>query len=113
MIVGRRLTSAHTREAARAFRLVEWWRARYNASLTGAIAMSEQPENIMLVYLRRLDAKMDRLTEGQLDLSGRVTSLERQVALLHGDFAGQSARLDRVDTRLERIERRLDLVDAP
>ena len=79
----------------------------------GVIATSDQPENIMLVYLRRLDSKMDRLAEGLMDLSGRVTSLEHQSALLHGDFAGQSARMDRMENRLERIERRLDLVDAP
>jgi hypothetical protein len=75
--------------------------------------MSDQPESIMLVYLRRLDGKMDRLAESVIDLSGRVTSLEGQVALLHGDFAGQSARKDRIENRLECIERRLDLVDTP
>jgi hypothetical protein len=41
-----------------------------------------------------------------------MTSLEVSVANLHGDFAGQSSRIDRVENRLERIEQRLDLRDA-
>ena len=74
--------------------------------------MSDQPENLTLVYLRRLDEKMDRVIDGLLDLGRRVTSLELQVASLHGDFAGQSVRIDRIEQRLERIERRLDLVQV-
>jgi hypothetical protein len=55
--------------------------------------------------------KLDNLSAGQQDLSTRVTSLEAQLALLHGDFANQSMRIDRVDERLYRIERRLEPVD--
>jgi predicted nuclease with TOPRIM domain len=46
------------------------------------------------------------------EVRGRLTSLEVSVANLHGDFAGQSGRIDRVENRLERIEQRLDLRDA-
>ncbi|MGD0105597.1 MAG: hypothetical protein ABSC06_16370 [Rhodopila sp.] len=74
--------------------------------------MSDAPDNIILVYLRRMDGKLDRLVENIADLGRRVTSLETKVALLHGDFAAQSERIDRVELRLERIERRLDIVHA-
>ena len=74
--------------------------------------MSEGPDNLILVYLRRIDEKIDRLEVGQADLSRRVTSLEAKVALLHGDFAGQSERIDRIEQRLDRIERRLDIIPA-
>ena len=74
--------------------------------------MSDQPDNLILVYLRRIDDKIDRLAAGQADLSRRVTSLETKVALLHGDFAAQSERIDRIEIRLDRIERRLDIVTA-
>ena len=40
----------------------------------------------------------------------RLGRLERLTADLHGDFAGQSVRIDSLDTRLERVERRLDLI---
>ena len=74
--------------------------------------MSGEPDNLILVYLRRLDEKMDRLTLAVADIGRRVTSLESKVALIHGDFAAQSERIDRMELRLERIERRLDIVDA-
>jgi tetrahydromethanopterin S-methyltransferase subunit G len=81
--------------------------------------MTDVPDNIVLVQLRRLDEKLDRVLVDLGDIKHRLTSVEQQVAflqqqtgLLHGDFAGQSARIDRVDQRLERIERRLDLVSV-
>lgn len=60
----------------------------------------------------RVHTKLDQLTAGQLDLSRRASSLEAQVALLHGDFANQSMRIDRIELRLGRIEQRLDIVPA-
>ena len=74
--------------------------------------MSDTPDNLILVYLRRMDEKLDRLVDSVADLGRRVTSLATKVALLHGDFAAQSERIDRVELRLERIERRLDIVHA-
>ena len=59
----------------------------------------------MLIYLRRIDEKVDRLSEDTRDIKRRVTALETQVA-------GQSGRLDRIEDRLDRIERRLDLLPA-
>ena len=55
-------------------------------------AVRDGPDNLILVYLRRVDEKTDRLTEA--DLGRRVTSLEGKVALLHGDL-----RLDRIERR--------------
>jgi hypothetical protein len=75
-------------------------------------AMSDGPDNLILAYLRKMDDKLDRLVASVADLGRRVTSLETKVALLHGDFAAQSERIDRVEFRLERIERRLEIVHA-
>ena len=77
------------------------------------VAMSEEPDNLVLVYLRRIDGKIDRLTDDVQDLKHRVTSLEGQVASIRGDMAAMSLRIDRIETRLDRIERRLDLVVSP
>ena len=74
--------------------------------------MSDAPDNLILVYLRRMDEKLDRLTSAVGDLGRRVTSLETKVVLLHGDFAAQSQRIDRIEIRLDRIERRLEIVPA-
>jgi hypothetical protein len=76
------------------------------------VDVSDAPDNLILVYLRRIDEKVDRLVSSVADLGRRVTSLESKVALLHGDFAAQSERIDRIDLRLERIERRLEIVHA-
>jgi hypothetical protein len=74
--------------------------------------MSDQPDNLILVYLRRLDEKLDRVIARLDELSHGVTSPEMKTALLHNDFARQSDRIDRIEVRLELIERRLDIVGA-
>lgn len=71
--------------------------------------MHGEPDSLVLTYLRRIDAKVDRLTDDVQDLKHRMTSLVGQVANLHHGFANQSARIDRIELRLDRIERRLDM----
>ena len=66
--------------------------------------MSDEPENLMLVYLRRVDTTVSRIAEDVHDLKVRMTSLEEAVV-------GVQRRIDRIDGRLERVERRLGLLD--
>jgi hypothetical protein len=54
---------------------------------------------------RRTEIKVDRLIDDLADLKLRTTSTEEALA-------GVNRRLDRLDIRLERIERRLDLAEA-
>ncbi len=68
--------------------------------------MADDPDNIVLVYLRRLDEKVDRIVDEMLDVKVRLTAVEE-------GLAGVNRRLDRLEIRVERIERRLDLVDQP
>jgi len=75
--------------------------------------MSEAPDNLVLVYLRGIDGKIDRLADDVQDLKHRLTSVEGQVASIRGDMAAMSSRVDRIKTRLDGIERRLDLTPAP
>jgi hypothetical protein len=78
--------------------------------------MSDQPESLTLIFLRRLDAKMDRVLDDMGDVRHRLTTLEIQVGQLASTeashYAGLAQRIDRVEQRLDRIERRLDLVEA-
>ena len=81
--------------------------------------MSGEPETLVLVYLRRLDAKMDRVIEAIQDPKHRVTSLEMSmtrvsadISDIRSDYAGLQVRMDRIETRLDRIEPRLDLQAA-
>ncbi len=79
--------------------------------------MPEDPENLLLVYLRRIDTKLDKLAEDVADMKRRFTALEIQVGQIAATEANHHAnlslRLDRLETRLDRIERRLDLAEAP
>jgi predicted nucleic acid-binding Zn-ribbon protein len=66
------------------------------------IAMTEV-EN--LNHLRHMRGGIDGLREDMREVKTRLGILENQ-------YASMSSRLDRLDARVERIERRLDLADA-
>jgi hypothetical protein len=71
--------------------------------------MIEEPENPILVMLRRLDSKFDRMTEEMREMKGRLTNVEIVIsALVTADGRMQHA-IDRMSDRLDRIERRLDV----
>ena len=79
--------------------------------------MSAEPENLMLVFLGRLDVKMDGIVHDIADLKHRTTAVEIRLGSMaateQSHYASLAIRLDRHDARLERIERRLDLADVP
>ena len=74
--------------------------------------MSDEPENLILAYLRRIDEKIDRLSDDIGDLRQPVTSLDEQAARIRGDMVAMSSRIDGIRLRLDRIERRFDLVGS-
>lgn len=55
--------------------------------------------------LTRIEGRLDRLVDDVQDLKVRVTHVEE-------GLAGANRRLDRLDMRAERIERRLELTEA-
>ena len=67
--------------------------------------MADEPDNVVLVLLRRMDAKMDRVIDDLHDVKVRLTAVEEGLNVVQ-------RRIDRLEDRVERIERRLDLVDA-
>ena len=68
--------------------------------------MADEPDSILLQYMRRFDEKLYRVVDEMLDVKVRLTAVEE-------GLAGINRRLDRLEMRVERIERRLDLVDHP
>lgn len=74
--------------------------------------MADNLDDLVLEQLRIIRTGMDEVRADMRDVTHRLTSLELSVSNLHGDFAGQSGRIDRIESRLERIERRLQLHDA-
>jgi hypothetical protein len=59
--------------------------------------------HVVMRYLRAIDRKVDRLIDDNRDLKTRVPALEASLALV----------LDRMETRLDRIERRLESKNGP
>jgi hypothetical protein len=68
--------------------------------------MADEPENLVLVMLRRIDETTQRTRDDILDLKVRMTAVEEGPA-------GVNRQLDRLEVRVDRIERRLDLSEAP
>jgi archaellum component FlaC len=67
--------------------------------------VADEPENIVLAMLRKIDQRTERMAEDLHDLKVRVTAVEE-------GLAGVNRRLDRLEIRVERIEKRLELTDA-
>ena len=67
--------------------------------------MADEPDNIVLAILRKIDQRTERMAEDLHDLKVRVTAVEE-------GLAGVNRRLDRLEIRVERIEQRLELSDA-
>ncbi|MBY0613595.1 MAG: hypothetical protein K2P80_15575 [Beijerinckiaceae bacterium] len=67
--------------------------------------MVEEPDNLMLAILRKLDLRTERMAEDIHDMKIRLTSVEE-------GLAGVNRRVDRIENRLEKIEKRLGLIDA-
>lgn len=67
--------------------------------------MANEPDNVVLVLLRKIDERTERMADDIQDMKTRMTSVEE-------GLAGVNRRLDRLETRVDRIERRLELSDA-
>ncbi len=79
--------------------------------------MSENVENMMLEHLKRFQSTLDRVERKQDELIRRVANLEgagasimQHLAHLSAADAAQQLTIDHISERLDRIERRLELV---
>jgi len=80
--------------------------------------VADEPESIVLVYLRRIDANVAEVRRVQAEHGQRIAALEiaQGTILRHlGSLVEADARLqvglDHLSDRVGRIERRLDLAD--
>lgn len=81
--------------------------------------MADEPANLVLEWMRRLDVKFDGMREDMQQIKGRLTNVETALAMVAteaGSLMAADARMqqaiDRMSDRLERIERRIGLIDA-
>ncbi len=81
--------------------------------------MSDSSQNLVLEHLRHIHDAVDSLREDARELKHRLSAAElglagvrREVAALAEADALLGVRTDRFEDRLERIERRLDILPA-
>jgi len=78
--------------------------------------MSDDPNNLVLNLLRAIRGDIANLSERVDDVARRMTTLEiqigNQVATEQSHYANTMLRLDQMEVRMGRIERRLNLTDA-
>lgn len=81
--------------------------------------MSEEPENLVLIYLRRIDQRQERMEETLGDHGRRLSRIEAELGRLirdRGDDVEErahlQAKLDRLRDEVERIKRRLDITEG-
>ncbi|MEO8812172.1 MAG: hypothetical protein ABI376_04575 [Caulobacteraceae bacterium] len=68
--------------------------------------MADEPDNLVLHILHRIDANVGRPAEDVRGLKVGMTAVDEGLVLLN-------RRMGRFEPRLDRIERRLELVDQP
>lgn len=73
--------------------------------------MTEEPRDFVIEILRRLQADMAELKEGQRTSNRLFGAIEAHMAGFHVTVATQSDELTALKERVERIERRLELAD--
>ncbi|MBI3370432.1 MAG: hypothetical protein HY017_01575 [Betaproteobacteria bacterium] len=72
--------------------------------------MTDNTENLILEHLRAIRGKIDVMADDVGNIKLRLSAVESQVANLTAIF---NSRLDTLEKRMERMERRLDLSSAP
>ena len=74
--------------------------------------MTDEVGNLVLEQLRLVRTSMQRMELDRGDIKLRVSSLEQNMGQVVTALGAVNGRLDRLEERVARIERRLDLVDA-
>jgi archaellum component FlaC len=74
--------------------------------------MMAEVENLLLDHLRQIRGQLDRMEHQLEDVIARLGHLERTVADHSVQLAEINVKLDRLDARVTRIEKRLDLIEG-
>lgn len=74
--------------------------------------MAEEPSQLMLEILKRVQADLADLKEGQRAANMHLAAIESHMSGFHLTTSAHTDDIARLKERVERIERRLDLVNA-
>lgn len=71
--------------------------------------MAEVTSELLFELMKRMHTDLAGLKDGQKDIRQDLLSLRNQIHLLQGDFNTMRGSLAQFETRLDRIENRLEL----
>ncbi len=74
--------------------------------------MAPETESLVLEHLRHIRKAVDALSLDMIDVKARMTGVEGTLGHVLTQLAVLNGRVDRLEERLGRVERRLDLADA-
>ncbi len=75
--------------------------------------MADEPESLILRYLRRLDERTERIEQNVADITADIRSLKGHMSAFLDSEVRQDGAIAAIQIRLDRIERRLDLTSEP
>ncbi len=73
--------------------------------------MADEPMNLVLEHLRHIRGRVDRIAEDVSSLNLRMGAMEHHNVAAYSRDVDQNSELDRLKSRVDKIERRLDLVE--
>ncbi|MEX0852422.1 MAG: hypothetical protein WD036_03945 [Bauldia sp.] len=74
--------------------------------------MADDVNSLVLEHLRHIRKAVDEMRLDMIDVKARMSAVEGTLGHVMTQLAVISGRADRIEERLGRVERRLDLTDA-
>ena len=75
--------------------------------------MAEVTNELMFEVLKGMQARLSNIEEGVREVRGEIRALRTTVHGVQGDLHNLYEAFSALDTRMSRIERRLDIIDTP
>lgn len=73
--------------------------------------MADEAESLVLEHLRAIRATLEKHSQAFADISLRLSGIEQHMAGFQLSEVRQNSAIDQLTKRVERIEKRLELVD--
>ena len=74
--------------------------------------MIAETESLILEILKNIQGRLTRIELDIADIKARQSAMEANIGQLYVLLGTMSGRMDRLEERVSRIERRLDLLEA-
>jgi archaellum component FlaC len=75
--------------------------------------MTSVTNELIHEVLKSMQVRLGRIEDGQRDLRDELVGVRRHVHAMPGEMNNLFSRVSKIETRLDRIERRLEMVGQP